>query len=117
LQSKRSSSVISGARNYGCCFSPIIFAKAAISRTKFHVGIDRAEGAEARLGSAVLGLASHLAEASGEHCHGEEVAAWCKFGENWAPLKAGLFDGALDRLNTVKAGFDSEAREVRKTFY
>lgn len=29
-----------------------------------------------------------------------------KAGEAWPPLRAGLFDGSLERLRTVKAGFD-----------
>jgi ADP-ribosylglycohydrolase len=44
----------------------------------------------------------------------EEIS---KFGENWAPLKAGLFDGSLDRLNTVKAGFDSVVMQVRLNYH
>jgi hypothetical protein len=40
-----------------------------------------------------------------------------KFGENWAPLKAGLFEGSLDHLNTVKAGFDSVVMEVRQNYH
>jgi hypothetical protein len=39
-----------------------------------------------------------------------------KFGVNWAPLKAGLFDGSLTRLNAVKAGFDRLVTKVRLTY-
>jgi len=40
-----------------------------------------------------------------------------KFGENWAPLKAGLFDGSFTRLSDVKAGFDSFLRNVRVNYH
>jgi hypothetical protein len=39
------------------------------------------------------------------------------FGANWAPLKAGLFEGSLVRLNAVKAGFDGLVMKVRPTYY
>lgn len=40
-----------------------------------------------------------------------------KFGVNWAPLKAGLFDGSLARVNAVKAGLDSVVAKVRLTYF
>jgi hypothetical protein len=43
----------------------------------------------------------------------EEIS---KFGDNWAPLKAGLFDRSLTRLNTVKAGCDSVVMKVRLNY-
>jgi len=39
-----------------------------------------------------------------------------KFSVNWAPLKNGLFDGSLDRLNSVKAGFDRLITKFRQSF-
>lgn len=40
-----------------------------------------------------------------------------KFGADWAPLKAGLFDGSLDRLNVVKSAFDGVVTRVRVTYH
>ena len=36
-----------------------------------------------------------------------------KYGASWAPLKAGLFDGSLARLNAVKDGFDNVLKNIR----
>ena len=40
-----------------------------------------------------------------------------KFGADWAPLKAGLFDGSLDRLNAVKSAFDGLVKRDRVTYH
>jgi len=45
------------------------------------------------------------------------AAEIAKFGVSWAPLKAGLFDGSLTRLNAVKAGFDSVLGKARVRYH
>ena len=49
----------------------------------------------------------------GEHRIMKEIEAEVvSAGENWPPLNAGLFDGSVERFQTIKAAFDQSVRNV-----